>query len=266
MYKYLSVFRISLIQEFAYRMNFIMWRVRNVMGFFLIFFLWDSVFSDPQRVLFGYDRARILTYVFGILLIKSIVTSVRSIDIAGEISQGNLANYLIKPISYFKYWFTRDLASKLLNIFFAVFEIAFLYIILRPPFYFQIDFLYLSMFFISLALAIILFFLLMTLVNLFPLWYPEQSWGMPFLLLIFADLLGGGVFPLDILPSSFQQALNLSPFPYLIFTPIQIYLGKLDPLLSIKGILIAFLWVGILSYFLKVTWNAGLKAYRAEGR
>ncbi len=62
--KYISIFKISFAQEFAYRLNFIMWRVRNVMQILLLFFLWTTVFSDPARVVFGYDRAKMLTYVF----------------------------------------------------------------------------------------------------------------------------------------------------------------------------------------------------------
>src|SRR3990172_12211682 len=139
MKKYLAIFRISFAQEFAYRLNFIMWRVRNVMQIILIFFLWSSVFSDPSRVVFGYDKARILTYVFGILIIKAIVLSARTVDVAGEISSGDLTNFLLKPVNYFKYWFTRDLSSKALNLSFAVVEFFLLYLVLKPSLFFQTD-------------------------------------------------------------------------------------------------------------------------------
>jgi len=116
MKKYFSVFKISFQQEFVYRLNFIMWRLRNVMQIFLVFFLWDTVFSDPKRVVFGYDREKILTYVFAILIVKAFVLSARAVDVAGDIARGDLTNYLLKPVSYFKYWFTRDISSKSLNL------------------------------------------------------------------------------------------------------------------------------------------------------
>ena len=125
--KYISLFKISFAQEFAYRLSFVMWRVRNVMQILLLFFLWTTVFSDPGRVLFGYDRAKMLTYVFGILVVKAVVLSARTVDVAGEISRGDLSNLLLKPISYFKYWLTRDLSSKALNMVFAFFEITILF-------------------------------------------------------------------------------------------------------------------------------------------
>ena len=137
MKKYIQVFKVSLSQEFAYRVNFIMWRVRNIFQIFLVFFLWDTVFSDPGRNLFGYDRVKILTYVFGLLIVRAFVLSAKAMDVAGEVSRGDLANYLLKPLSYFKYWMTRDLASKVLNLSFAAVETFLLYLILKSPFFLQ---------------------------------------------------------------------------------------------------------------------------------
>ena len=49
MKKYWSIFKISFEQEFAYRLNFILWRVRNVFQILLTYFLWSTVFADPRR-------------------------------------------------------------------------------------------------------------------------------------------------------------------------------------------------------------------------
>ena len=266
MSKYLAVFKISFAQEFVYRLNFIMWRVRNVLQIFLIFFLWDSIFADPGRVVFGYDRAKILTYVFGLLIVRSIVLSTRTIDVPGDISNGDLTNYLLKPVNYFKYWFTRDLSSKALNLIFAALEAMLIYFLLRPPFFFQQNPAILLLFFLAVFLAVVLYFLMIFIFSTFPFWYPEQAWGSIFLLFIFTEFLAGGAFPLDILPPLAQKVIYSTPFPYLLFMPLQIYLGKISFLVGVKAVLIASLWVGILALILKLLWSFGLKAYRAEGR
>lgn len=263
MKKYWQVFKISFQQEFVYRVNFIMWRIRNVLQIFLIFFLWDTIFSDSSKVIFGYDRAKILTYVFSLIIVRAVVLSSRSIDIAGEISRGDLSNYLLKPFSYFKYWFTRDISSKTLNLIFATFETFILYILLKPPFFFQSDPTYIILFIISLFLAVLLFFLILFLFNLFVLWYPEQAWGPTFLLLIFVEFLGGGTFPLDVLPSFIQKIIYMTPFPYLLFMPIQIYLGKIDFRASTVSVLTTFVWVLFFTFIVKNVWKLGLKAYEA---
>ena len=81
MRKYLNVFKISFAQEFAYRLNFIMWRVRNVLQILVLFFLWTTVFSDQGRVIFGYDKAKILTYVFGVLIVRGVGFSGGAVEI-----------------------------------------------------------------------------------------------------------------------------------------------------------------------------------------
>jgi ABC-2 type transport system permease protein len=265
--KYLSVFRISFAQEFAYRINFLMWRVRNVMQLFLVFFIWSSIFSDPSRQLFGYDREKILTYVFGILVIRAIVLSARAVDVAGEISRGDITNYLLKPINYFRYWFTRDISSKALNLGFAALEAVILFVILRPVIFIQKDGLILILFILSLIIAVLTFFCLLFLVNLIAFWMPENGWAAQFLfIVIITEFLSGGVFPLDILPLGIQNVLYSLPFPYLLFFPLQVYLGKLSTAFVFKGIAISFIWVIILGFSLRKVWNSGIKQYQAVGR
>ena len=162
LYRYLAVFKISFQQEFAYRASFIMWRVRNVLQIFIVFFLWDTVFSVQGREVFGYDRTRMLTYVFGLIIVRAFVLSARAQDVAGHIARGELSNYLVRPINYFKYWFTRDLSSKLLNIAFAVVEIIILYFVLRPPFFIQTNPFSILSFILTVVLIILLPRILMT--------------------------------------------------------------------------------------------------------
>ena len=267
MNKYLQIFKISFQQEFVYRVNFIMWRVRNVFQIFLIFFLWDAIFSDPQRVVFGYDRSKILTYVFGILVIKALVLSARAVDVAGDISRGDIMNYLLKPINYFKFWFTRDLSSKALNVIFASLEFTLLFLLIRPPLFIQTNPLILLGFLVCLAFAIFIFFTLLFITSAVPFWAPELGWGSHFLVtVIIIEFLSGSLFPIDILPLAIQKVLLLSPFPYLIFFPIQVYLGKVSGGNLIGGIAISLFWAIALWLVMNFIWKKGLKAFQAYGR
>ena len=193
MRKYLNVFKISFAQEFAYRLNFIMWRVRNVLQILVLFFLWTTVFSDQGRVIFGYDKAKILTYVFGVLIVRALVFSARAVDVAGEISKGDLTILLLKPINYFRYWLTRDFSSKVLNLGFAVVEIAILFPLLKPAIFLQTNGYSLLGFAISLTIAVLLFFTILMATNFVTFWAPQV--GSP----VFCDcsyvrLLGGLAF------------------------------------------------------------------------
>jgi ABC-2 type transport system permease protein len=267
MNKYISVFKISFQQEFAYKLNFVMWRVRNVLQIFLVFFLWDAVFSDNNRVLFGYDKAKILTYVFGILIVRAFVLSSRTVDVVGEVARGDLSNYLVKPVNYFKYWLTRDFSSKALNLSFVAIETVVLFVLLRPPLFIQTNPFFLLAFATSIVLAILIFFTITFINGSVPFWYPEAAWGVNFIVLgILVEFLSGGLFPLDVLPSSIQSILSFTPFPYLIFFPIQVYLGKMETVGIVKGLGVSAIWLVILWFSVKYIWGKGLKVYQSQGR
>lgn len=234
---------------------------------FVAFFLWDKIFENPERIVFGYDRSKILTYVFAIIIIRALVLSARAADVAGDVAQGELSNYLIKPMNYFKYWFTRDMSSKILNISFAFFEFIILYLILRPPLFFQQNILIILAFLVSIVIAIMIYFYMLFIVSSVPFWAPELGWGSHFLVtIILIEFLSGALFPIDILPAGIGQVVMSLPFPYLIYFPVQVYLGNITGVLLVKGLLISSIWLVILGISMKYVWSKGLKVYEGVGR
>ncbi len=267
MRKYLQIFKISFQEEFAYRLNFILWRVRNVFQILLTFFLWSTVFANPGTVIFGYDRSKILTYVFGIMIVRALVMSARAADIASDIAQGDLSNYLLKPITYFRYWFTRDVSSKALNLIFASVEFVLLFIILRPSFYLQTNPGTLVIFFVSIILAVFIYFFILIVVSSLTFWAPEMSWGGHFLItIVLVEALSGALFPINILPAPAQSVVMATPFPYLIYFPVQVYLGQITGQAMLGGLMIAAAWAGILWFSMNFIWRKGLRVYESTGR
>lgn len=264
---YLKILKISMAQEFVYKTNFIMWRVRNLLQILISYFLWTSVFADPGMEIFGYNRITILTYVFGVIIIRALVFSARSVDVPGEISDGSLSNYLVKPINYFKYWFIRDLSSKILNLAFSVVEFFILWLIFRPTLVLPTNLEYILPFIISLIIANYLIFVIRFIVSSITFWIPELAWGGQFLfMVIITEFLSGSIFPLDIFPVDWQNIFYFTPFPYLLFFPLQVFLGKISLILIFKGILLSLAWCVILTLLLKSAWGKGLKLYSGDGK
>lgn len=266
MNKYLSILKISLKQEFAYRINFILWRFRNTIQILVFFFLWDSVFTN-ESIYFGYSKEAILTYALLLVFVRSLVLSSKSNEMAGQIASGDLSNYLLKPINYFKYWITRDFVNKFLNLGFSVVEITILVLLLRPDVYIQSNFFTLFIFTIFIVIAIFLFFNLLLLTNFVPFWAPETAWGAQFLMIvIIVEFLSGSFFPLDVLPKSVFDILKFTPFPYLVYVPIKIYLGGFNNNFIAFSLIVSLFWSVILWFFVKRVWIKGLKVYEAYGR
>jgi len=267
MKKYLRLFNISFQQEFAYRLNFILWRARNVMQILIFFFLWDAIFSGGATQIFGYDKAKIFTYAFALIIVRAIVMSSRSADVAGQIANGELSNLLLKPINYFSYWLTRDLSSKFLNILFSIFETVVLVLILKPNVFIQTNPVYLISFTLALIIAMFIYFTTIMMTSFVPFWVPEIVWGAQFLVIVIVvEFLSGAFLPLDIFPPTVYQILRFTPFPYLIFIPIKIYLGNFDYSMVIQSLIIGTAWCWVLWRIVNYIWKKGLLVYEGVGR
>lgn len=267
MKKYLSIIKISLAQELAYKLNFIVWRIRNIIQILVFFFLWTSVFADSYKNLFGYSKEMIVAYTFLLIFIRALVLSSKSTDASGHISNGDLSNYLIKPISYFKYLITRDISTKLLNITCSFFEIIILLFILRPNIYLQTNPVNLILFLISIFIAMFIFFNIVMIANSVSFWVPELGWGAHFLILVvMVEFLSGAFFPLDVFPNIVLNLLKLTPFPYLVFVPIKIYLTESNIVENLVSIVVGGTWSVVLWFLMNNIWSKGLKRYEAVGR
>lgn len=264
--KYLQAAKLELSNGFVYRANFIMWRVRMVIQLLAVYILWQAIFRQNQQP-FGYDFGILMTYLVGSSLLRSLVLSNKSLEAQTEIATGDLSNYLLKPINYFAYWFSRDISDKLLNGIFSVLEITLFMVIIKPPLFIQTNPVQLISFLLSGLIAVILYFFLSFIISLSTFWYSEaRGWPQRFLFYTILEFMSGSLFPLDILPDWAYRFLMALPTSYLIFTPMQIYLGQLTGSELINTLAVSVIWAVIVSGLTYFLWKKGIKHYQAFGR
>ncbi len=264
--KYISIAQISWQNGFVYRLNFVMWRVRMVIQTLTLYFLWAAVTSNTNQI-YSYSQKQLLTYILLSSFVVAIVFSSRSIDAQGEIASGNLNNHLIKPFNYFFYWLARDFSDKTLNIFFSIIEIAAIIFLLKPPFLLQTHPLLLAQFTLSVVLAAALYFVFSFIISMTTFWYYQHNgWAQRFLIFTLVNTLGGGLFPLDMLPPLFARITLALPTAYFLFFPMQLYLGRLSLQEILIGYSMQLFWIGVCLALARFLWHQGLKVYGAYGR
>lgn len=262
--KYLRILKITFEEYFAYRLNFLCWRLRNVLRLLTVYFLWQTLFLGKENI-FGYPKTAILTYILFTSFLSAFVLGTRTVDVGREIVEGTLTNFLLKPLSYFKYYLMRDLADKILNLLLAFFEITLIFLIFRPEIFLERNIFTILFFLSACLLGMILYFLVSFLLSLVGFWSPDV-WAPRFLFLIFLEFLGGGLFPLDILPKTLYQIIRFLPFNYFFYFPLSIYLGRVNAAGLAEGFILAVFWIVVLSFGLKNLWRKGLLSYDAVGR
>jgi ABC-2 type transport system permease protein len=261
---YLQIIKGTWAEYMVYRLNFVMWRVRMVMQLLITYFLWSAI-SGTNTEFFGYTQSMILTYILLSSIVRTLVLSTTTMGIGDLINQGNLSNYLIRPIHFFSYYAAKDVADKALNLFFAIGEFTILYFILRPPVFLQMDPFYLMSAMVAILIGMVLYFYFSLMLGFLGFWTPDV-WGPRFISFVIIEFFAGGLFPLDILPKAIYNLTQFLPFSYFIYFPLKVYTGQLTGVQVFEGLGIGLLWTVGLWYIALQLWHKGLKAYTAEGK
>ncbi len=251
-------------QYMMYRLNFVMWRVRMVMQLLITYFLWWAIFSTKDEF-FGYTQTMILTYILLTSIVRTIVLGTTTMEIGDLINQGNLSNFLVKPIGFFAYYGARDVADKALNLFFAVGEFFMLFLILRPPVFVQTNPHLLALTLLAVGIGMVLYFFFSLALGFLGFWTPDV-WGPRFISFVVMEFFAGSLFPLDILPAPLFAVSKMLPFSYFIYFPLKIYTGQLPSPAIWDGMGISLLWVFGLFSLATLLWKKGLRVYTAEGK
>ncbi len=264
MKKYWMVAKCTWDEMLTYRLNFTMYRIRNILTFLTLYYLWLALLASNET-LFGYTRELMLTYIVGTALLNAFVLASRSYAIGDDINQGVLSNYLLRPVNYFFYWIAKDIGDKAMNIVFALCELTILYLLLRPPLFIQTDLVYVSLFLLAVIIAVALYFCCNLILGMFGFWSPE-IWAPRFIFMILVGFFSGGYFPLDILPEPLFIVFSALPFQYFLYMPLKIYLGQLSIAQVLYGISVGLTWVVLLYFVIDFLWRKGLRVYAAQGR
>jgi len=79
------------------------------------------------------------------------------------------------------------------------------------------------------------------------------------------EFASGRFFPLNILPAFLFKLINFLPFSFLVFFPLNVYLGRLTLPEVYRGLLTQAIWIVLLFVVLKIVWSLGLRRYEAVG-
>ncbi|MFZ5365984.1 MAG: ABC transporter permease [Patescibacteria group bacterium] len=264
MRKYFYLVKITFQEYFVYRLNFILWRFRSFVFFLTLLFFWLAIYGNRSEFL-GYQKAQMLAYVVGIAFLRSIVLASRSVDLTGQIRTGELTRIVLAPIDIFCYWLTRDFPDKLLNIFFTAIEIGIVLRVFGVPFYLPQSLISFLGFLFILGMAVLLYFFLSMALAITAFW-TEEIWATRWLFgVIFLEFFAGAFFPIDVLPSWLAKIIYLTPFPYLVFFPLKIWLEQMSTMMVAKSIFICLLWLIFFYWLAKFLWQKGAKNYGAYG-
>jgi ABC-2 type transport system permease protein len=185
-------------------------------------------------------------------------------QIAADIKDGNISQFLLKPLDYLSYRFCLYLAGRAIYTTVAILPVAVFTVYLREYFVLPDHFEALVMFIVSVGLAAMLQFFIAYSVALLAFWILDVS-TLIFIQFAFEYLASGHLFPLDILPPTLAGVLRLTPYPYLTYFPVAVYLGRVTGHELWTGLAIQTFWVLVGYAGARWIWSRGIRRYSAAG-
>jgi ABC-2 type transport system permease protein len=181
-------------------------------------------FYGQRPVAAGFSLDDALTYVW---LTQGLIMPLYLwgwLEIANTIRTGAIASDLVKPISFFGFWLSRDLgraAYHWLYRWVPTIVLGFILFRIRLP----DSFLAWLAFALSALLAIVLSFCLRFMINVIGFWTTDVK-GIMGMVLLAVNFLTGFLVPLDFFPPAVGAIVLRLPFAGMIDTPTKVFLQK----------------------------------------
>ena len=267
MKKYWHVINIGIQNNLAYRVNFLFRVVFGFVPLLATIYLWRAVYtSNPDDHAIGGFTLAAMTSYYLIVTLADVLTAVNEDDwqIAADIKDGNISQFLLKPINYMTYRLCLFFSGRMIYLVVAALPLGLFIFGLRHYFVLPPDLATFGWFLVSLFMTALLQFFTSYAMAMLAFWVLEVSTFI-FILYAFEYLASGHLFPLDILPAGVERVLYLTPFPYQMYFPVSIYMGRTTGADLWRGLLIQAGWV-IASWLLaRWAWSRGIKRYAAVG-
>lgn len=184
-------------------------------------------------------------------------------DLMNSVYSGEVATDLLKPLSYFRFWLAQDLGRAVVALLLRGVTILVLYALVVNIALPGSAVLWLALI-LSLALSWLNSFAWRFLVNLAAFWTPNAR-GIGRLAFGIVWVFSGFYMPLRYYPDWFQTLCQFTPFPSMLNTSVEIYLGLLTGPALIDALLLQVGWAVLLILACQVILRAGVRSLIIQG-
>lgn len=259
---YAEFSRVGFVNILAFRLRYFTGIITYLLNVTVYFFIWSAVLGHAQEIA-GYNLAQIITYVSVGWIIRSFYWNTIDQEMAYEVLEGKIAMDLIKPVSVLWMWVCRAMGESafrlgLLTVPTAI-VVSLLFPVERPA-----SMLHFALF----ILAVLGSFFLMGAINFMIGTCAIHLTSI--LALIRAkywliELLSGLLIPISFFPGWARSIFAWLPFEHIAYTPLQIYLGKLDLAQAARMLLVQWAWVVALLWLAHFWWERSIRRITIHG-
>jgi ABC-2 type transport system permease protein len=264
--KYLTVFRISLIERMTYRSDFLLTSALRLLPMVTTILLWDAVYAGSTRQELGGFRLKEMIAYLLLVHISRMFSSMPGLagGIALDIREGTLKKYLLQPLDMLGYLIVYRVAHKIAYIVTSFVPYAILFALCGNYFEHFPDATTFAAYILSLLLAFAVGFYFEACIGMVGFWLLEVT-SLLYIVNTLNYFISGHMFPIDLLDEPAPTILKLLPFQYMAYFPATVFLGKVQGAALWQGLITEAAWALALLVLSRTLFRIGLRRYSAYG-
>lgn len=260
--KYLSLLQFSAQKALAYRGTTLFNLLAGLIQLTTIFYLWKTVFTTNEQIE-SFDWHRMRTYILVAYAVNSLLTFSSEADMLDSIRTGKIAIELLRPINYLNAQLSNSIGWAVvegLMGFIIALSLGLTILDIQAPPSVWIGLL----FGVSVSLGFLVKFFISYLTGLLCFW--TLNWvGLLWARSAITNIFSGALIPLVFFPEWLQTWVIFLPFPAIVHTPLNIYLGNLDGIILGQAIGIQVFWIFSLWILAQLLWIPSMRTLTIQG-
>ncbi len=269
--KYTKILRVSLIERMTYRGDFFLATILRFLPMVTTILLWHAVYKgaegdEAQPVqLSGYSLHEMIAYLL-LVHISRMFSSMPGLaaGITRDIREGTLKKYLLQPIDMIAYLLSYRAAHKVAYIMTSSLPYALLFFLCRSYFDRFPNWETLAVYLLALLLGFVVGFFFEASIGMVGFWFLEVT-SFLYIVNTVNFFVSGHMFPLELLPPFWATLLRALPFQYLAYFPAAVFLGHVQGIDLVVGLLGAAAWALFFIALSRWLYRLGLRQYSAYG-
>jgi len=259
---YGAFLRVAIAIELQYRASSVIWLLGIVVEPVIYLAVWSAAANAQGGEIGGFGPRDFAAYYLVLTLVNQITQGWHMWEFQYRVQQGQFSFLLLRPVHPIHGDLAENLAHKVVMQAALLPMLAVLALVFAPRFQFEPW--ALALFLPALAMAFALRFVVEWTLALACFWTTRiMAVNQTYFAVLF--FLSGRVAPVDLLPSSLQQAASALPFRWMIAFPVELALGRLSPAQAATGFAAQAIWLGLASFGLAILWPRALRRFSAVG-
>lgn len=266
MRKYYTIASIAWQKAMVWRLNTLLEMFGYVATMLIAIALWRFAFlHSNQQTIAGYTMQEMTLYLLVAgWLTSSLWFTAQGDRVAHEIKDGELSNYLVKPVRISWYHFIYGSTGKISQFILSSTTFIIALFVFRLYTYLGTTSLNIIGFVLFFALAWLIQWLIFYISALLAFWM-EEVWGQLFVVRVLADVAAGTFLPLSLFAPFWQNVFDVLPFKYIVSVPVNVLMGRVEGVELMSLFIGAFTWFIVLFLLMHVVLKRGIKHYSAVG-